>query len=174
MPYLEIKAYSNYTNVYMLMYKQLRWYLTIALVVFILTVVYWFNNNIGWGYILLPTFMYVVLLAIPIQEVLQHGPKKLLCHIAFDELITKHNKHIPVKEIVAIEYIARQDTKANLYDIILNLNDNTRIELISGLNTKTMFQIHMDLQTYVNVECIYLLDYLYKPTKRYPNIEDIL
>ncbi len=174
MRYLEIKSYSNYTNIYKLMYKQFKWYLLVALIVILFTIYHWFSNNIGWWYITLPLFMYVAILAVPFQNVLKYGPKKLICHLSYNEFITENKVKIPIETIESISILCTSHENSNTYDFYLTLKDKSKPELLIGLDTRSMVLIHNDLKMYLDVPFIYLEDTIISSIKRKSQIEDIL
>jgi len=178
MQVLKITEYSNYTNIYQLLYLEFKnhfIYLSILIISSTISLlIEGLDFRLSLFMIALLTGVVVYLLPI-ISEILRHGPKRLVCQVDQKEIITMNNETVPIGSISTIEFLVKNNIQGNkVCDIALIHKLKTRSQLFIEVPLKEMVLIHQTLQSYLDIPYSYIEAGGFKHDIHHSHIDDLL
>ncbi len=171
---LKITSHSNYTDIHQLLYKELKNKLINFLIYLGLLIFFWWSSDFIWINILLPVSILLTILVTAIADIIEYGPKRLICQLSYDEIITLDGYHIPMKNIQTIEFLAKSDNRILIYDIALVLKTTTKVDLFVEVSTKNMYRLHNIMKDYTDFPFTYIKAGGLLHDKSFTNVEEIL
>lgn len=175
MSFLRITEYSNYTDVYQLLYAKLKSGIIAFLLVLGICLLAWLMEELNLAYtILIIIFSLAGILAQPLADALKHGPKRRICQIAFDEITTIENIKIPIQNISLIEFSSSDSNERSFYHINIILKSGTSHELFTNITTRDLVLLHQTLKNYVDVPYVYKETHTFTEDTIHKRIEDLL
>lgn len=175
---LKITEYSNYTNVYQLLYQEIKIQFVYLCILIISTTISLLIEGLDFQ---LSLFMIalltgcVVYILPTVSEILRHGPKRLVCQIDDKEIKTMNNETVPIGSISSIEFLVKNNIKSNkVCDIALIHKTEKRSQLFIEVPLKEMVLIHQTLQSYLDIHFSYIEAGGFKHDIPHNHIDDLL
>lgn len=170
---LKITTHSNYTDIHQLLYKVLKNKMIICLSYITLISFFWWSNSFDWHYI---WFAILGLLSIPattLSDIIEYGPKRLICQLSHDEIITLQGHHVPVENIKKVEFLAKSGNRNSVYDIALVLHTSTKVDLFIEVSAKDMYTLHQIIKVYLDIPFVYVKNGGLFKDKQFSEIREI-
>ena len=171
---LKITSHTNYTDIHQLLYKEFKNKLITFLILLGILIFFWWSKDFIWIYILLPALGLLTILVTVIANIIEYGPKRLICQLSYDEIITLNGYHVPIKNIKTIEFLAKSSNHALVYDITLVLKTTTKVDLFVEISTKNMYTLHNIMKGYTDFPFTYIKAGGLLHDKLFTKVEEIL